>query len=693
MKRFLLIAAIAALWLLAVVASQVLSGETGKIRGKVTNLKTKAPIPFVVVQIDSTTMGAQADANGDYLIINVPPGKYRICARFVGYATTCVSELTVTANATTTQDFSLEESVIGSQAQIVTAERDLLKQTATANLRQITPEEIKNMPVKTVQDELKVQTGVVEGRNEAHMRGGRAMSYCGTPPPAIVRGGFDAYGPAHGGTTPPNGEPVDAMFFKAYGVNPFIDTEDDHLSTFAIDCDNAAYTMTRAYLNDGNLPPEEAIRVEEFVNNFKYDYRFPHDRAFDVDLEAAPSRFGKNYQLLKIGIVGKKIDPAHRLDANLVFVVDVSGSMDRENRLGLVRRSLRMLVDQLTPRDRVGIVVYGSNAWVVLEPTSIKNSEAIINAIERLYPSGSTYAEAGIKLGYQMADRMFERGKINRVILCSDGVANVGQTGAEEILKHIKQYADKGITLSSIGFGMGNYNDVLLEKMGDKGNGHYAYVDTWEDARRVFLENLTGTLQVIARDVKIQVDFNPQVVERYRLLGYENRDVADEKFRDDKEDGGEIGSGHTVTALYEIKLKNEAPRGEIGTIFVRYKDPENFGVAEIAERIDRGTFQTSFDHASVDFRLAAAAAEFAEIMRGSFWAKGSNLGDVLAVVRALDRDRSEDRWRDDEGRTEEYQPRNDDQLIEFMDMIAKADRLRQERERRLSPEPFGMQGE
>jgi len=693
MKRFLLTAAIAALWLLAVVASQVLSGETGKIRGKIINLKTKAPIPFAVVQIDSTTMGAQADVNGEYLIINVPPGKYRLCARVTGYAVSCVTELTVSANTTTTQDFNLEESAVETEAQIVTAQRDLLKQTATANLRQITPEEIKNMPVKTVQDVLQAQTGVVEGKNEARMRGKRApLGYCDTPPP-IVRGGFDAYWMAHGGTTPPNGEDVDAMFFKAYGVNPFIDTDDDHLSTFAIDCDNASYTMARAYLNDGNLPPEEAIRVEEFVNNFKYDYRFPHDRAFDVAMEAAPSRFGKNYQLLKVGIVGKKIDPAHRLDANLVFVVDVSGSMDRENRLGLVRRSLRMLVDQLTPRDRVGIVVYGSNAWVELEPTSIKNSEAIINAIERLYPSGSTFAEAGIKLGYQMADRMFERGKINRIILCSDGVANVGQTGAEEILKSIKQYADKGITLSSIGFGMGNYNDVLLEKLGDKGNGHYAYVDTWEDARRVFLENLTGTLQVIARDVKIQVDFNPQVVERYRLLGYENRDVADEKFRDDKEDGGEIGSGHTVTALYEIKLKEAAPRGEIGTIFVRYKDPENFGVSEIAERIDRGIFQTSFDHASVDFRLAAAAAEFSEIMRGSYWAKGSNLGDVLAVVRALDRDRGEDRWRDDEGKTEEFRSRNDDQLIELMDMIAKADRLRQERERRLSPEPFGMQGE
>ena len=190
--------------------------------------------------------------------------------------------------------------------------------------------------------------------------------------------------PAHGGNTPPNGEPVDAMFFKNYGTNPFISTDDDHLSTFAIDCDNASYTMTRAYLNDGNLPPEEAVRVEEFINNFKYTYNHPSDRAFDVEMEGAPSRFGKGYELLKIGVVGKKIRTENRKDANLTFVVDVSGSMAREDRLGLVRRSLRMLLDQLTPRDNVGIVVYGSTARIVLEPTSIRDKNKIIRAIEEL---------------------------------------------------------------------------------------------------------------------------------------------------------------------------------------------------------------------------------------------------------------------------------------------------------------------
>ncbi len=504
---------------------------------------------------------------------------------------------------------------------------------------------------------------MVEQSAGMKLRGGRSneVSYCvdGSVPPA------------HGGNTPPNGEPVDAMFFKNYGTNPFISTDDDHLSTFAIDCDNASYSMTRAYLNDGNLPPEEAVRVEEFINNFKYNYSHPSDRAFDVEMEGAPSRFGKGYQLLKIGVVGKKIRTENRKDANLTFVVDVSGSMAREDRLGLVRRSLRMLLDQLTPRDNVGIVVYGSNAWVVLEPTSIRDKGKIIRAIEQLVSEGSTNAEEGIRMGYEMANRNFNPNSINRIILCSDGVANVGRTSAEEFLKFIKGYADKGITLSAIGFGMGNYNDILMEKLGDKGNGHYAYVDSWEESQRVFMENLTGMLQVIARDVKIQVDFDPNVVERYRLLGYENRDVADDKFRDDKEDGGEIGSGHTVTALYEIKFKDGA-RGDFGTVFIRHKNPDSFEVSEIAVKISPSLFRTSFELSSVDFRLAAAGAEFAEILRASYWAKDSKLADVLSVVRNID------------------QEEQNDQVIELMNLIAKADKLRSEKEKSLTPEPLGM---
>jgi Ca-activated chloride channel family protein len=669
MKRLLLIGTALVVYVLVVLTTQIFSTNTGKIKGKICSADSANPVPYAVVQIMGTTMGAMADSLGEYTIVNIPPGKYELCAQLVGWTKSCVKELSVLANSTTGQDFFLTESVIEGECSVVTAQKDMLTIGETANIRQITTDDIKNMPTTTTSDALQSQSGVVEKFGKIHFRGGRSndLQYC--VPPGVAVGG--CYGPAHGGNTPPNGEAVDAMFFKHYGVNPFISTDDDHLSTFAIDCDNASYTMTRAYLNEGNLPPDESVRVEEFINNFKYNYNHPQNQAFAVDLEGGPSRFGSGYQLLKVGIVGKKIRAENRKDANLVFVVDVSGSMDREDRLGLVRRSLRMLVDELTPRDRVGIVVYGSNAWVVLEPTSVKDKNNIIAAIEQLVPQGATNAEEGIRLGYEMANRCFEKDCINRIILCSDGVANVGRTSAEEFLKFIKSYSDKGITLSAIGFGMGNYNDVLMEKLGDKGNGHYAYVDSWEESKRVFMENLTGMLQVIARDVKIQVDFDPNTVDRYRLLGYENRDVADEKFRDDKEDGGEIGSGHSVTALYEIKLKDGA-RGDLGTIFVRYKDPNSFAVSEVAQHIGLDVFKSSFETTSSDFRLAAAGAEFAEIMRASYWARGSKLAGVLSVVRSVD------------------QEERNDQVIELMNLIAKADKLKSDKEKNLAPEPFGM---
>ena len=259
-------------------------------------------------------------------------------------------------------------------------------------------------------------------------------------------------------------------------------------------------------------------------------------------------------------------------------------------------------------------------------------------------------------MGYDMANRSFNPNSINRIILCSDGVANVGRTSAEEFLKFIKGYADKGITLSAIGFGMGNYNDILMEKLGDKGNGHYAYVDSWEESQRVFMENLTGMLQVIARDVKIQVDFDPNVVERYRLLGYENRDVADDKFRDDKEDGGEIGSGHTVTALYEIKFKDGA-RGDVGTVFIRHKNPDSYEVSEIAVTIGPSIFKTSFELSLRGLPSGSCRCRICRNHARQLLGKESKLSDVLSVVRNID------------------QEEQNDQVIELMNLIAKADKL------------------
>ncbi|HMQ50556.1 MAG TPA: VWA domain-containing protein [Anaerolineae bacterium] len=453
---------------------------------------------------------------------------------------------------------------------------------------------------------------------------------------------------AAGGTNIPNDQPYDLMYFASEGVNPFVDTEDDHFSTFAMDVDTASYTVVRRYLNEGHLPPEEAIRVEEFINYFDLNYPGPENDkdAFAIHLEGAPAPFGPtNAYLLKVGLQGKEVAVEDRKPANLVFVIDISGSMAQENRLGLVKRSLQLLVDELRPTDTVGIVVYGSTARALLTPTSPEDRDYILAAIDQLEPDGSTNAEEGLRLGYEMAANAFQLGGINRVILLSDGVANVGNTGPDSILQTIDRYVDEGITLSTVGFGMGNYNDILMEQLANDGNGNYAYVDTLEEARRIFVENLTGTLQVIAKDAKVQVDFNPEVVRSYRLLGYENRDVADQDFRNDEVDAGEVGAGHSVTALYEIKLHDSVQASEEAlalTTYIRYQDLDQGEIVEVAEPFNVGDFRASLDETSDGFRLIAAVAEYAEILRGSYWAKEGDLGEVERLALSAEDSFAED---------------------------------------------------
>lgn len=433
---------------------------------------------------------------------------------------------------------------------------------------------------------------------------------------------------------PPNGEAYGDMFFEGTGTNPFIDTEDDHLSTFGMDVDTGSYSVTRRYLTDGYLPPPEAVRVEEFVNTFDYNYDPPAADAFAIHLDGAPSKFGegKRLQLLRIGLQGRVIPDEHRKDAILTFVIDVSGSMQREDRLGLVKKALTLLVDQLRPTDKVGIVVYGSRGKVVLSHTGIERRSEVLAAIHSLRPGGSTNAEEGLRIGYDLAWRNASVDRINRVILCSDGVANVGKTGPDQILEEIRSYVQRGITLSTVGFGMGNYNDVLMERLADTGNGSYGYVDTISEAKRIFVENLTGTLQLIAKDVKIQVDFNPEVVSRFRLLGYENRRLKHEQFRDDTVDAGEVGSGHQVTALYEVKLHPDAT-GKMATVSIRYADPDHHKVSEVSKEISVSQLHESFDTAPATFRLAAGVAEFAEILRESYWAKDGSLDSAHQVIK------------------------------------------------------------
>lgn len=436
---------------------------------------------------------------------------------------------------------------------------------------------------------------------------------------------------------PPNGQPFVDTFFQDYGVNPFVAAEDERFSTFGMDVDTASYTISRSYIEDGHLPPTDAVRVEEFVNYFNGDYPTPRD-TLQIYLDGARSRFGEdNKHLLRIGVVAHEISLEERKPVVLTFVIDVSGSMDRENRLGLAKRSLERLVDNLDRHDRVGIVVYGSRARIVLRPTSSKSE--IFRAIRSLRAEGSTNAEAGLVMGYEMASDAFGEDENNRVILISDGVANTGKTAADAILKRIKDEANRRITLTAIGVGMSNYNDILMEQLANDGDGNYYYVDTDAEARKLFDSELVGLLEAVAMDAKIQVEFNPAVVDRYRLIGYENRSLETEDFRDDSVDAGEVGAGHSVTALYEVRIKDGAlgrsqdgTLNEVAVVHIRYQDPDTREAIEHWREVTVEELDVPFERASPRFRFVASVAEFAEILRDSYWAREGTLEAVRQVA-------------------------------------------------------------
>lgn len=432
---------------------------------------------------------------------------------------------------------------------------------------------------------------------------------------------------------PPNAEPYDAVYFDNPGVNPFIDTEDDALSTFALDVDTGSYTIGRRFLRDGHLPNKDSVRVEEYVNYFEQDYPMPSvEEGLTLTVDGGTTPFVQNprNQVVRIGVQAGDVAPEERADANLVLVIDTSGSMQRENRLSLAKRSLELLVSALRPADTIGIVEYGTRARVVLEPTPVGDEGKIIRAIDALNPNGSTNAAEGLHLGYQMINASFREGQINRVILLSDGVANTGTaTDAEGILDLIDRDAERGIELVTVGFGMGNYNDVLMEQLANRGNGFYAYVDTLDEARRLFVEGVSGTLQTVAKDARIQVEFNQEVVQSWRLIGFENRALADEDFRDDSVDAGEIGAGHTVTALYELKPFGHAA-GDLGVVKLRWIDPTSGIAHQIEHDISTEMLVAEFEATSPRFQLDVVVAQYAEVLRESIWARqvGTTLSEL-----------------------------------------------------------------
>jgi Ca-activated chloride channel homolog len=450
--------------------------------------------------------------------------------------------------------------------------------------------------------------------------------------------------------------------------NPFLKVQDSPLSTFSIDVDTASYSKTRAYLlQHHSLPPADAVRIEEMVNYFDYSYSPPtDDHPFAVHVETAACPWQPRHRLVRFGIQGKKMEKTARPSSNLVFLLDVSGSMNQPNRLPLVLYGMKMLASQLGENDRVSMVVYAGAAGLVLPPTSGEDQQRIIGALEQLHAGGSTNGGQGIHLAYQLAEQNFIKGGVNRVILCSDGDFNVGTTSTGDLVRLAVEKSKSGVFLSVLGFGIGNHNDEMLEQIADKANGNYAFIDSEAEARKVLVEQLSGTLVTIAKDVKIQVEFNPAQVTSYRLIGYENRKLADRDFNDDKKDAGEIGAGHSVTVLYELvplgetaatpevdPLKYQKNAGESApepkdvektaaaksefmdellTLKMRYQPPA--GGESTLMTFPVKDSQAKFGAASPDFQFATAVASFGMLLRNSNYKGDTSFAAVLETAGA-----------------------------------------------------------
>jgi len=425
-----------------------------------------------------------------------------------------------------------------------------------------------------------------------------------------------------------------AETYKEIKENSFVAVAQQPVTTFSADVDRAAYANVRRIIGYGQIPPKDAVRIEEMVNYFDYDYPAPEEGSVSplrVSPELAPAPWNPNHLLLRIGLQAKKIDLAQAPPSNIVFLIDVSGSMDEENKLPLLQSSFKLLLGQLRPDDKVAIVTYANGTKVALPSTRVKDKEKIIKVLDNLYASGGTSGGRGIQLAYEQAQKSFIKNGNNRIILATDGDFNIGINNTTDLEKFIEKQRESGIYMSVLGFGIGNYRDDMAETIADKGNGNYAYIDNITEAKKVLVNELSGTLFAVAKDVKLQLEFNPKYVKEYKLIGYENRMLANEDFTNDKKDAGEIGAGHTVTALYELvpsdgkvaqslryqsqELNEKGKGNELGFLKIRYKDPKvkDAKSVEITEPLVFN--KKALKETSTDYRFAASVAEFSILLR------------------------------------------------------------------------------
>ncbi len=623
-----------------------LASTSNKIVGRVTDAITYDPIVGVNVLVVGTTFGATTDADGKFIIIGLPPGTYTLRATQVGYAAIEMKDVKVETDKITPLDFKLSSSAVQLSGVTITADQQRINSLTTSSTQTLAEKSIQSIPnVKSVEDVLKQQTGFTKTGKNLFLRGGRNNEVQYLVDGVPVASKLDRLQSQQ--------RPFHTEEYDKINENEFLDVRQNPLSTFSIDVDNASYSNVRRFIQDGQLPPKDAVRIEELINYFTYDYPQPRNgHPFSITTEMSTCPWNGEHKLLLIGLQGKKIATENLPPSNLVFLLDVSGSMNEPNKLPLVKAAFRLLVAQLREEDKVSIVVYAGRAGVVLPSTYGDDKEEILHAIDQLQAGGSTAGGEGILLAYRIAQENFKKNGNNRVILATDGDFNVGISSDTELERLIEEKRELGIYLSVLGFGTGNYKDSKMEKLADKGNGNYSYIDNLKEARKVFVGQMAGTLFTIAKDVKLQIEFNPAKVKAYRLIGYENRMLAKEDFNNDKKDAGDIGAGHSVTALYEIipsggeidlpevddlkyqdsRINRDAKRtNEILTVKFRYKPPKESESRLIVHPLEDES--TELDETSNNFRWAASVAEFGMLLRDSQFKGSASFRDAFELAQ------------------------------------------------------------
>jgi Ca-activated chloride channel family protein len=601
-------------------------GQAGGLKGKLIDKSNKEPIVFASIIIEDSLgiiiTGGTTDINGNYIIKPIVPGLYNLKLSYIGYDSIRMEKIHISPDSISIINIEMTASTMTLEAVVVTAYRvPLINYDQCSCSSTLVASQVRRRRW---------------GHRRISKRNANYNAYISEPQT------YSSYS---------NNESYDSI-----EENQFMNVMEQALSTFSVDVDRASYSNVRRFLNNNQLPPTDAVRIEEMINYFHYDYPTPtKNQAFSIGLEGTICPWNPKHRIIQIGLKAKELDTNDIRPSNLVFLIDVSGSMSSNNKLPLVKKSMKILVDKLRPEDRVAIVVYAGAAGCVLKSTSGAKKEKILKAINRLSAEGSTAGGAGIELAYKIAKENFIKNGNNRVILATDGDFNVGVSNNKSLVKIIEKKRKDGVFLTITGYGMGNYKDNRMEQLSNAGNGNYAYIDNILEAEKVFGTELWGTLYTIAKDVKIQIEFNPAKIKSYRLIGYENRMLEAKDFNDDKKDAGEMGMGHCVTAIYEVipansdeettddkqidslkyQTKTVIASEELLTVKFRYKEPKG----NKSKLISRSIYLKDIESKEIsnNLLLSTSIAEFGLLLRNSKYKGEASYADVLSRAKKASR--------------------------------------------------------